>query len=104
MLHDRETRESDAALFNQAVPYALSKVGTPGMVLKDEQLTAIQHVHIIVFVYGQVEIGSYRCHSGSRPAADSVTESIRPGPVCYSTLCPLSRIVSGVRTVTESIC
>ena len=31
--------------FGQVVSYALSKVGKPEMVLKNEQLTAIQHVY-----------------------------------------------------------
>ena len=62
----------DAAMFNQAVSYALGKVGKPGMALKDEQLTAIQHVHN-VFVrmptYGQVKfsIRSYYLYRASRP-------------------------------------
>ena len=50
------SRLHDAALwFNQAVLYVLSKVEKPGMVLKDEQLTAIQHVHygknVFVWLY-----------------------------------------------------
>ena len=36
---------SEKTAFGQAVSYALSKVGKPEMVLKNEQLTAIQHVH-----------------------------------------------------------
>ena len=36
---------SGKTAFAQAVSYALSKVGKPEMVLKNEQLTAIQHVY-----------------------------------------------------------
>ena len=50
MLHDHTLLKhgshlhlQDAALFNQAMPYALGKVGKPGMALKDKQLPAIQN-------------------------------------------------------------
>ena len=33
------------AVFNQALFYTLGKVGKPGMVLKDGQITAIRHVY-----------------------------------------------------------
>ena len=36
---------SGKTAFGQVVSYALSKVGKPEMVLKNEQLTAIQHIY-----------------------------------------------------------
>ena len=82
MLHDRTLLKhgsrlhlQDTALFNQAVPYVLGKVGKPGMVLKDDQLTAIQHVHngknvfVWLHTYDQVDscMRSYYLYHALRP-------------------------------------
>ena len=50
--------------FAQAVSYALSKVGKPEMVLKNEQLTAIQHVYNgnDVFVWLPMGYGKSICY------------------------------------------
>ena len=55
---------SGKTAFGQAVSYALSKVGKPEMVLKNEQLTAIQHVYNgkDVFVWLPTGYGKSICY------------------------------------------
>ena len=51
VLHDHTLPKYGSRLYLQAVSYTLGKVRMPGMVLKDEQLTAYVVQHVFVWLH-----------------------------------------------------